>query len=705
MPSIFDRIGNAYAAFQSDRTQIDDGPANVGPGGFSMTWNPFTGQFNDFQPAASLEQFGQNPYLYSAAHVVAAEAARIPLILKQHVSKNEDRIVEDHRADELLKRPVPMQGRPGRSHLTGMQLRYVRNLHLILNGEAFWLMDDFRAEQFGGGPSSIKPLLAANMEVKADIHGFPTEFIYNYGGQKISYPPEAIVHFKMMDPASIIRGHSPMKSARWAVGSYRKGEEMNFYRLDNNAMPDGVLTSEQQIPDKTRDSLLEKFLAKFGTPKKKARVGFMPWGVKYESLTQTNKDMQYVELMERSRDAILANWRVPLDVLGMTKDNTRANADAALFTFMRYTILPLIEIEADTLTSDFIPMFAQTQNMFYGYDDFIPENMDDKRKNLESLFGMGGLKPNEARQEMGYDESRDPNAERMYLPFSYTPLDEVSVKTETPDPDEPTPKKKDEPAAKPVPDPKKPKEKQITQALDPEDELLDALFEQKRFSVLLDPFMTRGFARGVEMAKRSKSKVKITDILTAQMRQGLKAQSVKISAQVLDTTQKDLKKLVEEAVQNGFGSAKLAANIRKEFENVAPIRARATARTVLTGSINNGQFRTLVAEGFKEKTWITITDGRQRDSHGKAHGQTVGINEPFLLEGGAAQFPGDDNLPSGELISCRCDIVGSGTTDAYQRSHYEQFLKVHGELETQMVAALTQEFIRQGERAIKALPN
>jgi uncharacterized protein with gpF-like domain len=594
-----------------------------------------------------------------------------------------------------------------------MQLRYLRNLHLILNGEAFWLLDDFRSDMAGAAPQRIFPLLPERIEVKI-ANGMPSEYVYHEGTKRISYPPEAIIHFKKMNPTNIYRGHSPMKSARWAVASYREGEEMNYERMKNNGFPDTVLTSQQKIPDKERDSLLEKFMAKFSSQKKKARVGFMPYGVEAKSMSATNKDMQYTELMQKTMEAILANWRVPLDVLGMTKDNTRANADAALFQFMRYCVLPVIEIELDTLTSDYCPMFPNSLGQFYTCKDFIPENMEDKRENNKALFGMGGLKPNEARQEFGRDTVEDENADKLFISSTYSPLENSGKIPAALDPDadtedeegrdEPMPKKKAK-SEKPKDDDEEEQRLQVKTKLTPDGDLLDPDMEIEKFQVIIEPYATRGFVRGVEMAKKPKSAIKPSDMLTPEMRQALKDKSFKIAAYVVGTSQTQLRDLIVEAIAKGFGSDKVAAMIRRKYGDTSPVRARATARTLLTSSINNGQFRTLRLEGWTEKQWLTIMDGRQRDSHGKQNGQIVPIEEPFILENGAGMFPGDDNLPSDESINCRCDIVGAGTSDLFQSQHYKQFLKVHGALEEMLTVALTAEFKKQAGRAIKALPS
>ncbi len=60
--------------------------------------------------------------------------------------------------------------------------------------------------------------------------------------------------------------------------------------------------------------------------------------------------------------------------------------------------------------------------------------------------------------------------------------------------------------------------------------------------------------------------------------------------------------------------------------------------------------------GATMKQWVTIGDGHVRSSHVAAGGQTKPVDEPFELEGGLLQYPGDGSLGAslGETINCRC---------------------------------------------------
>lgn len=61
------------------------------------------------------------------------------------------------------------------------------------------------------------------------------------------------------------------------------------------------------------------------------------------------------------------------------------------------------------------------------------------------------------------------------------------------------------------------------------------------------------------------------------------------------------------------------------------------------------------------KTWLTIMDGHQRESHAEVNGMTIPISEPFDLQGGSVLYPRDESLGAedSELIACRCSLAFS----------------------------------------------
>lgn len=88
-------------------------------------------------------------------------------------------------------------------------------------------------------------------------------------------------------------------------------------------------------------------------------------------------------------------------------------------------------------------------------------------------------------------------------------------------------------------------------------------------------------------------------------------------------------------------------------------RATLIARTESTGAYNYGALNSLQDEGVTYKEWLATSDARTRFTHRVADGQTVKINEPFIVGGYEMQHPGSPSAPPAEVCNCRCTVVSA----------------------------------------------
>lgn len=56
------------------------------------------------------------------------------------------------------------------------------------------------------------------------------------------------------------------------------------------------------------------------------------------------------------------------------------------------------------------------------------------------------------------------------------------------------------------------------------------------------------------------------------------------------------------------------------------------------------------------KVWVAVGDNRTRLAHKEADGQTVPINEPFIVHNEKLMYPGDPNGSAENVINCRCSM-------------------------------------------------
>lgn len=107
-------------------------------------------------------------------------------------------------------------------------------------------------------------------------------------------------------------------------------------------------------------------------------------------------------------------------------------------------------------------------------------------------------------------------------------------------------------------------------------------------------------------------------------------------------------------VRDGKGLKDLAGSLKDLGEQWQGSRAEMIAWTETHSASQTVATEAARHSGVvKGRRWLTSLDDRVRDSHRDAHGQEVGLDEPFIVGGNACEAPGECGAPE-EDIQCRC---------------------------------------------------
>jgi SPP1 gp7 family putative phage head morphogenesis protein len=131
------------------------------------------------------------------------------------------------------------------------------------------------------------------------------------------------------------------------------------------------------------------------------------------------------------------------------------------------------------------------------------------------------------------------------------------------------------------------------------------------------------------------------------------------------TTADRIRSTLTDGEMAGEGIDKLARRVRGVFSEASTTRARTIARTEVIGATNESQLAAAKQSGVSTtKQWLAAHDSRTRPSHGSADGQTVAVDQPFIVGGSSLMHPGDSSGPARETINCRCTQIFGTATDA-----------------------------------------
>lgn len=139
--------------------------------------------------------------------------------------------------------------------------------------------------------------------------------------------------------------------------------------------------------------------------------------------------------------------------------------------------------------------------------------------------------------------------------------------------------------------------------------------------------------------------------------------SLAMAEYVDQVTARKIKRMILSGLKERLHYSEIAKNIKnKIFKDLSMgYRSRMIARTEAHGMIENGrQLGAKKSKIIKTKTWsAAMADAR--DTHKEANGQTVLLNEAYIVGGYKLMYPGDTSLGAGmeEIIFCRCSSLFS----------------------------------------------
>lgn len=152
----------------------------------------------------------------------------------------------------------------------------------------------------------------------------------------------------------------------------------------------------------------------------------------------------------------------------------------------------------------------------------------------------------------------------------------------------------------------------------------------------------------------------VTDLWSGRVAAFLREQAGSKIAGIEQWTIKKVQSALAQGVADGEGLTTLMARIdRLYLDQIIPNRSEVIARTEVAAASNAGSDFAAGLTGIKmEKEWITVVDGRERDSHYEMNEEKVPMDEPFIVGESQSKlmFPGDisQNPAPEEVINCRC---------------------------------------------------
>ena len=291
----------------------------------------------------------------------------------------------------------------------GQELLETVAVHLLLHGNAYVEM----LPGPDGNPCEMYALRPERVSIEADARGWPVAFVYRAGDAATRMHADSVIHIRNMHPLDDHYGLGCLGAASGAVAIHNAAAKWNKALLDNAARPSGALMYEpgegSVLSGEQRDQLKEELAAGFQGSGNAGRPMLLEGGLKWQAMSMTPAEMDFVGLKEGAAREIALAFGVPPVLLGLPGDATYSNYREANRALWNQAILPLAGKILGALAQGLRPYFDK---LTLGVDlDAIPALSEDRERLWAQVSTADFLAPEEKRALLGLGLGLGPGLE------------------------------------------------------------------------------------------------------------------------------------------------------------------------------------------------------------------------------------------------------------------------------------------------------
>ncbi len=342
-----------------------------------------------------LQTYEVSVWVYICVSRKMSAVAQVPLkVWKRKKGSKRDDWVDltikepDHPLVKIIQNPNPW--------MTEYELKQNIVGHLELGGNAY-------LEVVGNNvPEQLYTLLPYKVKIIPDSKNYIAGYVYEVLASNIKYMPEEIVHLKYFHPRSQYYGLSPIQASELSIMTDLNAAEYNKNFFKNSAIPDGFLTTDQEMNDGAYRRLRKMWQQAHQGVKNAHRIAIGELGLKWQATSYNAKDMEFINSRKLSREELMSIFGVLPAIAGILESSSYGSLSEQKRSFWENIMVLLTFIE-NVLNAKLVPKFKD-EDLYIEFDtttiQAIRENRESEAR-VASAFADRGIKTvNEIRREM-----------------------------------------------------------------------------------------------------------------------------------------------------------------------------------------------------------------------------------------------------------------------------------------------------------------
>jgi HK97 family phage portal protein len=190
----------------------------------------------------------------------------------------------------------------------------------FIEGEAFWW---FGPDYSGGLPKRLHILDPRRLQAETLVKGGVYDEIMNRkrrwfyqcgNGEQVPVFSDELIHFKDWNPWNPLRGVNSLVSLSLELEQDYFANQGNSALLKNNAIPQGLLKTDQTLRPEEADAIERRWEGKYGAVKAGRKIAVLGKGTSFEALSFNPDVVKLFELKRWNLYTILAKFGIPTPV-------------------------------------------------------------------------------------------------------------------------------------------------------------------------------------------------------------------------------------------------------------------------------------------------------------------------------------------------------------------------------------------------------
>ncbi|AKU43342.1 portal protein [Bacillus phage Silence] len=349
------------------------------------------------------EGYNANVWVYACIAAIAQNASTIPL--KLYADRTKQKEVAEHELLDLLYRPNEFQSRE--------ELLEAFIAYYLIAGNSYL---DMVGPSDNVPPKELWTLRPDRMQILPDKMNYIKGYQYTVAGHTTTLDRKRVSHLKNFNPIHDFYGLSQIEIAAKGIDNANAASAWNNALLNNGARPSGAFVTDDALSDTQYDRMKEAVNVNYVGKKNAGKPMILEAGLKWQEMSLSPRDMDFLESKKMSGLEICAAFRVPPEIVGIGDSKTFANYEEARKALYEDAVIPVLRKVIGKLNADLVSRFDGRL-----YLDMDLSNVEALQDNKEVMYErvvkayLGGLlRKNEGRNALGFED--DPDGGEEYVP-------------------------------------------------------------------------------------------------------------------------------------------------------------------------------------------------------------------------------------------------------------------------------------------------